>query len=300
MKIWFENHWAQFVSTSFWYFYYKNFCKRSSTSVTQSTTKLLKNIFVTKRAQKLNNKMASSYLHRKMKTIYFIHYFNYHLKMFSSSRYYYCLKINVKSVFTLERFVHIFFHPYIQEEEMIIFFDNSILMSITFHNFSLCFHAVMWKSNLLIFFAIWKECEEKRRRRIWLESTMEMKNSQNSPFFFSLELRCLFCLSCFDLLHFLFIVRVGAHVALSLVVFSLSRRVISPFGWHSPQVPLSYRHAIKVMERIGENYYACNKLLGQISYERGNYCALSKAWCHFVIYGNLQSKEPLFANAMCE
>lgn len=109
--------------------------------------------------------MESSYLHRKMKTIYFVHYVNYHLKMFSSSRYYYCLKINVKSVFILERFVHKIFHPYIQEEEMIIFFfDNSILMSITFHKFSLCFHAVMWKSNLLIFFAIWKECDVRRRR----------------------------------------------------------------------------------------------------------------------------------------
>lgn len=32
--------------------------------------------------------------------------------------------------------------------------------------------------------------------------------------------------------------------------------------------------------------------MGQISYEKGNYYTLSRAWCHFVIYSNLKAEEP--------
>ena len=137
-------------------------------------------------------------------------------------------------------FIHIF-----KKRKWIIFFDNSILMSITFHNFIFflrSFYAVSCERA-----TYWRFLRsEMNGWRIWLGSTMVMALEKilSSPFCFFSLVRCLFCLSCFDLLHFLFMVRVGAQVALSLVALSLSRRVISPVGcWHSPHVPFSYRHA---------------------------------------------------------
>lgn len=92
----------------------------------------------------------------------------------------------MSSFFTLERFVHIFFIHIIQEEEMNhFFFDNSILMSITFHNFiyifltSFILCCLMWKSNLLTIFAIWNEWKrnKKRKKRRRIKSLIRINNS---------------------------------------------------------------------------------------------------------------------------
>lgn len=90
------------------------------------------------------------------------------------------------------------------------------------------------------------ECREGREkeRKVLKTTSEDLIQFNLLPFcFFSFELRSFGCFSCLDLLHFLLTDLVAGHDALSLVALSLSMRMLSPLGWQSPGVPLSYRQA---------------------------------------------------------